>query len=229
MSKRLPPVLELPETCSESSSPGHKRSRTQQKSRTCTFHLTSDNQVWQIIQSRRNLDKKIKNLPPRGQSAKTKTATKQSLSAAESPSNKSFSSSKLFKTNLVKKKLEIIKKKRENIEKNKENREKIQEKAQRSRIEIKTQYAQDLEYIKKRNETIIKEKQQKASMIKAACREALEKRKSSSSALKELNYTEYLSRIRQLNEQNKLAEATLRSLEDKQEVLIESVRSKSVC
>lgn len=229
MSKRLPPVLELPETCSESSSPGHKRSKTQQKSRTCTFHLTSDNQVWQIIQSRRNLDKKIKNFAPRGQSANTKKPTKKSTSAAESPSHKLFNSSKLFKTNLVKKKLEIVKKKRENIEKNKENREKIQEKAQKSRIEVKTQYAQDLEFIKKRNEAIIKEKQQKASMIKAACKEALEKRKTSSSALKELNYTEYLNRIRQLNEQNKLAEASLKSLEEKQEILIETVRSKSVC
>lgn len=121
-----------------------------------------------------------------------------------------------------------MQKKRQNQEKNKENRERIQEKAQKSRIEVKTQYAQDLEFIKKRDEALIKEKQVKVHLIKAACKEALVKRKHSSSALKDLNSAEYLNKIKQLNELNKLAEASLKSLEEKQGFLLENARSKSV-
>ena len=78
MFKRLAPVIELSESCSESSSPAHKRSQTQHKTRFVS-PMHSDVQVWQIIQSRRNLDKKMRLV-------KSRVLTDQNRKNCRSPS-----------------------------------------------------------------------------------------------------------------------------------------------
>ena len=45
MFKRLAPVIELPESRSESSSPAHKRSQTQHRARVSSSPQNSDSQV----------------------------------------------------------------------------------------------------------------------------------------------------------------------------------------
>ena len=227
MSKRLPAVLELPESCSESSSPGHKRSRTQQKSRNCAMNLTSDEQVWRIIQSRRNLDKKILKVKSRIKTARD-PKFKLVASPSQSPNFSLISNTEIFKKALDKKKLEIKQQKEKSQEKNKENRERIKAKGKIARLEVRSQYATDLEWIKKRDEEIQIKKKEAAKRIKMETKIALEKRRTSSRAFKEVNSSDYLSRINKIQELNMMAEDSIRILEAKQEELIETLRSKSV-
>lgn len=225
MSKRLPAVLELPESCSESSSPGHKRSRTQQKSRNCA--LVSNEQVWQIIQSRRNLDKKVRKVQSR---IKTSQDSKSIpvLTPSQSPTFTSISSSEIFKKILDKKKIEIKRQREISQEKNKENREKIREKGKNARLEVKSQGAIDLEWIKKRDEEIRIRKQEIVKRVKMETKTALEKRKVCSRTFREVNSSEFLNRIQKIQDMNRAAEDSIRILEEKQEEFVESVRSKSV-
>ena len=227
MSKRLPAVLELPESSSESSSPGHKRSRTQQKSRNCTVHLTSNEQVWQIIQSRRNLDKKVRKVQSRIKTSQDPKSI-QVPGPSQSPTFTSVSSAEIFKKILDKKKIEIKRQREMSQEKNKENREKIQEKGKNARLEVKSQCVIDLEWIKKRDEDIQIRKREIVKKIKMETKTALEKRKVNSRTFREVNNSDYLNRIHKIQEMNRKAEDSIRMLEAKQEEFIENVRSKSV-
>lgn len=191
------------------------------------MNLTSDEQVWRIIQSRRNLDKKILKVKSR---IKTTRDSKFKLvtSPSTSPNFSSISNPEIFKKALDKKKLEIKRQKEKSQEKNKENREKIREKGKIARLEVKSQYAIDLEWIKKRDEEIQIKKREAVNKIKMETKSALEKRKINSRAFKENNSSDYLSRIRKIQEMNLVAEDSIRMLEAKQEELIETIRSKSV-
>jgi hypothetical protein len=226
MSKRLPAVLELPESCSESSSPGHKRSRTQQRSRPNPSQLTSDEQVWQIIQSRRNIDRKVRKVQSRIKT--TRDSSFKPVSTIESPLPSTLSNSELFKKALDKKKLEIKRQKEQNKEKNKENKEKIHEKGKIARMKIKKQYVLDLEFIKKRDVEIQERKKEIVKKTQLESRMALEKRKNLRSAFREVSSSEYLNRIQKIHDLNRVAEESIRALEAKQDQLMETLRSKSV-
>ena len=86
------------------------------------MHLTSDEQVWRIIQSRRNLDKKVRKVQSRIKTSRD-ISFKPVITTSQSPTYTSISSSEIFKKALDKKKLEIKRQKEKSQEKNKENRE----------------------------------------------------------------------------------------------------------
>jgi hypothetical protein len=187
MFKRLAPVIELSESCSESNSPAHKRSQTQHKTRFVS-PSHSDMQVWQIIQSRRNLDKKIRLVKSR-----VVISVEKNRKNCISPTDSTFSSSVEKKKVISKGK--IGKDFKENRE-NKENKEKIAKKVEQARNEVKLQYAIDLEFIKKRNEIIFQQKREKVLGIKNSLAAGKHKRTTSGQVLREVSSSENVVRNR---------------------------------
>ena len=181
MFKRLAPVIELCESGSESPSPTHKRSQTQHKPRfSASPSSNSNTQVWQIIQSRRNLDKKIRLV---------KSRVLSSLEKPRGTSNESPRSTTC--SGLPNKNIGPQSKQRLNLGKNKENKEKILKKAEQARMEVKLQYAIDSEFIKKRNEVIAQQKRDKVTSI----RSSVHKRVASGRVLKEVGSSDFLNRV----------------------------------
>lgn len=223
MFKRLAPVLELPESRSESESPEHKRSQTQHRSRVPNSPQNSDLQVWMIIQSRRNLDKKIRTIHRKNKKDKENCIRSTVCNTAESPCNKSFDG-KGFKSEREKVNVQRVRK-----GKSTENKEKMIEKTQRARIEVKMQSALDLEYVKKRDEYLIQQKKEKVNLIKNSLKHLKHKRTASSNALKDLNSSEYLLKIQKMNENNLAAENSLQKLKLKEEFLLGKLQSTSEC
>lgn len=196
MFKRLAPVIELPENQSECSSPMHKRSQTQLKSRAIISPLSSNSQVWQLIQSRRILDKKI-----RCMHSGVKSVRENSFSAAssvlDSPCNKSSFEMKTTQ-NFDKKKVSLQITNRLRRENNKENREKVAEKVTKARESIRLQSALDMEYIKKREEILIQQKKEKVSSIKSSLKNTSHKRAVSNNTVRRkpvLNDTKVVKRV----------------------------------
>ena len=180
MFKRLAPVIELSESCSESSSPAHKRSQTQHKTRFVS-PMHSDVQVWQIIQSRRNLDKKMRLV-------KSRVISDHNRKNCRSPPESG-------NANLANEKKKSICGKV--IGKDKENRDRkemIAKKVEKARIEVKLQYAIDLEFIKKRNEIIFLKKREKVLGIKSSLAAGKHKRTVSGQALREISSSGNISK-----------------------------------
>lgn len=176
MFKRLAPVIELSESCSESPSPTHKRSQTQHKTRFLSSPSNSNTQVWQIIQSRRNLDKKMRLVKTRIVSSVEKVRGTGGIEGG------------------VKKMSCLQSKERVHAERNKENRERIVKKAEQARMEVKLQYAIDLEFIRKRNEIIAQQKREKVNSI----RMAVHKRGGSGRVLREVGSSDFLNKIQRV-------------------------------
>lgn len=196
MFKRLAPVIELSESCSESPSPTHKRSQTQHKARFLPSPSNSNTQVWQIIQSRRNLDKKMRLVKSRVISS----VDKPRGSSHESPRNSTC-------TGLPNKTIISQSKQRLSIEKNKENKEKVVKKAEQARMEVKLQYAIDSEFIKKRNEVIAQQKREKVNSI----RNGVNKKGTGGRVLKEVGSSDFLNRIQRAEAEKQVKIAGCRS------------------
>ncbi|OMJ91393.1 hypothetical protein SteCoe_6077 [Stentor coeruleus] len=229
MFKKLAPVIELPESRSGSSSPVHKRSKTQPKTRCPSSPADSTSQVWMIIQSRRDLDKKMRTMHKNVKSTKEKPRP-NSRSKLESPCNKSMKEPHDWKNDsfsIDKKKIELKNSIKLRKEKSKEIKEKIAVKAFKARYDIKLQSALDLEFIKKRDELLYQQKKEKVNSIKNDLKNAKHKRAVSNQALREISSMDYQNRLNKIVEINKNAENSLKLLEQKQEIALE--RMKSSC
>lgn len=229
MFKKLAPVIELPESRSGSTSPVHKRSRTQPKTRCPSSPADSTSQVWMIIQSRRNLDKKMRTMHNKVKSSKERPRP-NSRSKLESPCNKSMKEPHDWKNDsfsIDKKKIELKKSIKLHKEKSKEIKEKVAIKACKARYDIKLQSALDLEFIKKRDELLYQQKKDKVNSIKNELKNAKHKRTVSNQALREISTIEYQNRLNKIVEINKNAENSLKLLEQKQEIVLERMRSSS--
>ena len=230
MFKRLAPVLEISESRSESESPAHKRSYTQLRSRLPGSPQNSDVQVWNIIQSRRNLDKKIRGICSRGQKRSGEREKGSKSGTIESPCNKSLGENveaKWKNSSFEQKKGQVQMQNRLRKNKSNENREKHAERASKARADVKLQSALDSEFIKRREEIIYQQKKEKVDSIKNSLKNSKHKRGSSSNALKELNSSEYLLKIHRLNELNRTAESSLKQLQVKEEIMTENLRISS--
>lgn len=229
MFKRLAPVIELPESRSDSTSPVHKRSQTQHKSRFPSSPSSANTQVWMIIQSRRNLDKKIRGMQSRVKSSREKPRPSPGT-MLESPCNKSVKELQEGKSdlnNLGKKMSELQNSNRLKKDKNKEIKEKISEKALKARNDIKMQSALDLEYIKKREEIIFQQKKEKVNSIKNSFKNAKHKRAASNQALREISSADYLNKLQKLIESNKNHENAHKTLEKTEEPSLSKIKSSS--
>lgn len=229
MFKRLAPVIELPESRSDSTSPVHKRSQTMHKSRVLASPADASTQVWMIIQSRRNLDKKIRDIQRKSKASKEKTRPSPGPTM-ESPCNKSAKELYDTKNNsfsLDKKRNELQNMNRLKKERNKEIKDKITEKALKAKNDVKQQSLLDLEYIKKREEMIFQQKKDKVNSIKNSLNTAKHKRAISNKALREISTTDYQNKLKKIAEFNKIAENSLKILEQKQELILERINSSS--
>ncbi|OMJ85115.1 hypothetical protein SteCoe_13643 [Stentor coeruleus] len=229
MFKRLAPVIELPESRSDSASPVHKRSQTMHKSRIPTSPEDASSQVWMIIQSRRNLDKKIRNIQRKSKGSREKTRPSPGPTI-ESPRDKSIKDVYDVKNNsftLNKKRNELQNMNRLKKERNKEIKDKITEKTLKARNDIKQQSLLDLEYIKKREEIISQQKKDKVNSIKNSLNNAKHKRVISNKVLKEINSIDYQNKLKKVSEFNKIAENSLKILEQKQDIILERINSCS--
>ncbi|OMJ88003.1 hypothetical protein SteCoe_10159 [Stentor coeruleus] len=229
MFKRLAPVIELPESRSDSTSPVHKRSQTQHKSRFPSSPCNVNTQVWMIIQSRRNLDKKIRCMQSRVKSSREKQIP-ISGTINESPCNKSTKELQEGKNDLSilgKKRSELQNSNRLKKDKNNEIKEKISEKALKARNDIKMQSALDLEYIKKREEIIFQQKKEKVNSIKNSFKNAKHKRAISNQALREILTAEHLNKLHKLTESNKNYENAFKTPDKTQESPLSKIKSSS--
>ena len=230
MFKRLAPVLEISESRSDSESPAHKRSQTQHRSRLPGSPQNSDAHVWNIIQSRRNLDKKIRTIHSRGKKRSSDNARTANSGTLESPCNKSLvenSETKWKNSSCEQRKEQGQAQNRLKKNKSYENREKVAERASKARADVKLQSALDLEFIKKREEFIYQQKKEKVNSIKNSLKTQKHKRGFSSNILKELNSSEYLLKVHKLNELNKTAESSLKQLQVKEEIMTKKLRISS--
>jgi hypothetical protein len=206
MFKRLAPVIELPDSRSQSSSPIHKRSQTQHKARSSNSPQISDSQIWSIIQSRRNLDKKMRRMDSRIKKPNKNPGCPSSpLSFDDSQEIISPRTTLNSKSSLSKIKKEI----------NKENREKLVERIHKARDDIKLQSALDQMFIKKRDEFLHNKKKQQVNSIKNSLQSAKHKRAATNLTLKELSSTDYDAKIQRIAEINKSSEISLKILEEK--------------
>ena len=180
-----------------------------------------------IIQSRRNLDKKIRKIQSRVKQ-RSKDNEKGGISTLESPCNKSLSDIREGKNRYLaieKKKNSVVLQTRLKKEKNNENKEKVNERASKARADIKMQSAIDALYIKKREEVLLEQKKERVSHIKNSLKNIKHKRNSSNSALKENNISDYNTKLQKIAEFNKSAEESLKQLQIKEEMLVEKLKN----
>ena len=178
-----------------------------------------------IIQSRRNLDKKMRKMSSRIKQKPRDHSRSKVCKTIESPCNRSASEGLDSKSGKFEKKKILQLQNRAHKEKNKENKEKIMERATKARSDIKLQSALDQVYIKKREEIIFQQKREKVNTIKNSLLSAKHKRATTNFNLKELNSTDYNTRILKINEMNKAAENQLKKLEETEEIIMKKLKT----
>ena len=153
-----------------------------------------------IIQSRRNLDKKMRKMSSRIKQKPRDHSRSKVCKTIESPCNRSASEGLDSKSGKFEKK-KIL------------------------QLQNRAHKALDQVYIKKREEIIFQQKREKVNTIKNSLLSAKHKRATTNFNLKELNSTDYNTRILKINEMNKAAENQLKKLEETEEIIMKKLKT----